>query len=68
MSKNIYKFGVSVVLLLTVFIFTNLNCVYAQENKSDYVFDTDLWYDVEVDVYDKAGSLEYLIKSIVDKD
>lgn len=69
MSKNIYKkFGVFIVLFITVFIFTNSNCVYAMEKSTDYVFDTDLWYDIDVEIYNKKGNFEYLIKSIVDKD
>lgn len=68
MLKSICKYGISVILFLTVFVSINLNCVYAQDDKSDFVYDTDLWYDVDVAEYGKVGSMEYIVKNIVDKD
>lgn len=68
MLKSICKYGISVILFLTVFVSINSNCVYAQDDKSDFVYDTDLWYDVDVAEYGKVGSMEYIVKNIVDKD
>ena len=68
MLKSICKYGISVLLFLIVFVSINLNCVYAQDDKSDFVYDTDLWYDVDVADYGKVGSMEYIVKNIVDKD
>lgn len=68
MLKSICKYGISVLLFLIVFVSINLNCVYAQDDKSDFVYDTDLWYDVDVAEYGKVGSMEYIVKNIVDKD
>ncbi len=68
MLKSICKYSISVILFLTVFVSINSNCVYAQDDKSDFVYDTDLWYDVDVAEYGKFGSMEYIVKNIVDKD